>query len=264
MLKYALEKVRDGLVSIAYPQQCRVCSGPVEAWADGVACRGCWLDPARTRLLINSPVCGRCGAPLSGPARPAPAEGPPGCALCLGSSFAAARACGVYSGAVEACLLFLKSHPHICRRLCAIIKQTVSEHSRALACDVVMPVPLHRLRRRERGFNQAALVAKEVARALRVPVDERTLARVKHTERHRAGMDLLDRARSVKSAFVVTRLRLAESRVVLLVDDLFTTGSTVNEAARVLLKAGASRVNVLTVARAVMGEKPPRIRTLDG
>ncbi|HSE98336.1 MAG TPA: double zinc ribbon domain-containing protein, partial [Blastocatellia bacterium] len=64
MLGRALAKLRDGLVSLAYPQMCGVCGGPVESWPDGVACANCWDDPQKTCLLLTRPVCDKCGSPL--------------------------------------------------------------------------------------------------------------------------------------------------------------------------------------------------------
>jgi len=112
-----------------------------------------------------------------------------------------------------------------------------------------MPVPLHRLRERQRGFNQATLIARVISRGFGLRLDDRSLKRIKPTERHRAGMDARDRAKSVERAFEVVRPRLIDGAQVLLVDDLYTTGSTIYAASRALIDAGAQRVNVLTIAR---------------
>lgn len=180
---------------------------------------------------------------------PAPTRAGRLCGRCSSAPFAAARACGVYSGALEASILFLKTAPHICPRLRAIIRRTFSEHHVALRSDVVMPVPLHRLRERQRGFNQAAIIAGLISRGFDLRFDDRSLTRIKPTERHRAGMDASDRAQSVERAFEVARPSLIEGASVLLVDDVFTTGSTICAAAQTLIEAGAQRVNVLTIAR---------------
>ncbi|HWP41891.1 MAG TPA: double zinc ribbon domain-containing protein [Blastocatellia bacterium] len=243
MLKRALGKLRDGLVSLAYPEMCRVCGGPVEAWTDGIACADCWNDPLKTRLLSNKPVCERCGAPLD------PAREKGLCGGCGDAPYATAKACGIYSGTLEASVLFLKTHPHICGRLRAIIDRSYRENRELLASDLIIPVPLARTRRRERGFNQAAIIAKTIRPESGAKLDESSLVRIKHTERHRAGMDKIDRARSVARAFKVVRPRAIEGASILLVDDLYTTGSTVTAATRALLEAGAERVSVFTLAR---------------
>lgn len=252
MLQQTLRNLRDGLLGIAYPEQCRICGKSVESWDDGVACLCCWNDFTVTKL-ISGAVCEKCGIPMSRAApdtRAADAgQRPRLCGMCSALPFSAARACGVYSGALEASILFLKVNPHICARLRAIIGRTFSEHREALASELVVPVPLHRLREKERGFNQAAIIAKVVSRAFSLILDERSLVRRNPTERHRAGMDAADRARSVEQAFSVGSSLLIKGASVLLVDDLYTTGSTICAAARCLVEAGASRVSVLTIAR---------------
>jgi ComF family protein len=117
--------------------------------------------------------------------------------------------------------------------------------------DLVVAVPLHRLRQRERGFNQATIIARLIASRFNLAFDDSTLARVAHTGRHRAGIDAIDRAKSVEGAFKVTRSKEVRGLTVLLIDDLFTTGSTIAAAAGALLDAGAASVRVLTIARAL-------------
>jgi ComF family protein len=245
-----LRRVRDGLMASAYPEQCRLCGCSVESYDDGVACENCWLDPAITKKL-DSPVCAKCGAPLYDHAACRKL-----CGRCAEFPFSAARCCGPYSGALEASILFLKSQPHICRRLREMILRTFSDHRSALLSDIVIPVPLYRARERERGFNQARLIASVIARDFHLRLDDRSLVRVKATERHRVGLDAEDRKKSVERAFIVARTGFVAGKSALLVDDLFTTGSTISAATMALLEAGASRVNVLTIAR-VEGELMP-------
>lgn len=252
MLQQAFRTVRDGMLGLAYPEECRICGGAVESWDDGVACAKCWDDTNVTKH-IHKPVCAKCGAPMSRPFAAEPDSHPMTgfrlCGLCSALPFAAARACGIYSGALEASVLFLKVNPHICSRLRSLIVRTFSEHREALASEVVMPVPLHRLREKQRGFNQAAIVARAISKGFNLPVDDHSLVRTLATERHRAGLDATDRAKSVERAFAVSGLRPINGSKVLLVDDVYTTGSTICAAARALLEAGAQHVNVLTIAR---------------
>jgi ComF family protein len=111
-------------------------------------------------------------------------------------------------------------------------------------------VPLHRTRERERGHNQALLLARNLARATKLEIDEYSLVRHIHTERHRAGMDSRARRDSVADAFAVRRPSAISGRKILLIDDVFTTGATVSECAGVLKAARAADVYVLTIARA--------------
>lgn len=254
MLRRALKQLRDGILSIAYPEDCRICGCPVESYDDGIVCATCWSDESVTSFLHQQFVCFKCGVPIidssSGTNSPVAKEEHRFCGVCTGSPFTLARSCGAYTGALEASILFMKTHPHICARLREILRETFLRHREALAVDVVIPVPLHRMRERTRGFNQATMIAQSLARSFEeLRLDERSLVRVKDTERHRAGMDVVDRRRSVAGAFEVVRPRLIEGAAVLLVDDVYTTGSTVSSAASALVAAGAIRVGVFTVSR---------------
>jgi ComF family protein len=265
----AMQSLRDGLLSLSYPQPCRVCAEFVESWNDGVICAVCWQDPSVTSLFIHKEICWKCGVPLPAvqkfaqslnPESPLPTKTAPQsksqvvpemrqCGRCRELPFAVARACGVYAGSLEANVRFLKSHPHLCRRLRDLIRQAVSANSDVLISDVVMPVPLHPRRKAERGFNQAELIASWIAAEFDLALDTDVLGRSKNTERHRAGLDAIDRARSVERAFAIKDDRQIRNHTVLLVDDVFTTGSTVSAAADCLRQAGASRIAVFTIAR---------------
>jgi ComF family protein len=164
--------------------------------------------------------------------------------------FNVARACGVYEGALLESVLRLKSYPHIAPRLRQLICATFAAHPVLHASDSIIPVPLHPTRLAERSFNQAELIADVLAAETGLRVDTASLLRVKATERHRAGMDARERAKSLQRAFRVHAPRLIAQRVILLVDDVMTTGTTAHEIAQTLLAGGAKAVNVLTVARA--------------
>jgi ComF family protein len=116
--------------------------------------------------------------------------------------------------------------------------------------DLVMPVPLHRRRLVRRGFNQSALLAAAVTRKLRCRLDVTTLVRVIATPPQTA-QDVERRSVNVHNAFAVRYPERVADLKLLLVDDVLTTGATVNECARVLRAAGALRVDVLTIARAI-------------
>ena len=172
------------------------------------------------------------------------------CRRCDAEEFTAARACGIYEGALRAAVLALKREPYVPARRAALLREAAARPPLDSA-RLVVPVPLHPSRERERGFNQAALLARAVAKgAAGLRLDEWSLARVLHSGRHRAGMDARARRESVADSFAVARPRLVAGERVLLVDDVFTTGATASACARVLLAAGASEVYVLTAARA--------------
>lgn len=114
--------------------------------------------------------------------------------------------------------------------------------------DRIMPLPLHPARLRERGFNQSALLAAAMARALGVPLDTASLRRVRCTA-DQAGLSRALRRQNVRAAFAVRTSSLPAARV-LLIDDVRTTGATLGEAARALLEAGCAEVWTLALARA--------------
>ena len=117
---------------------------------------------------------------------------------------------------------------------------------------MVIPVPQSRKRNMERGFNQAEILADLVAKTLDVKMVTDAVIRTSHTPIHRAAMDRKARAVTVERSFEVRIPRLLAGRNILLVDDVLTSGSTASACASVLKKNGASRVDVVTLARAVM------------
>jgi ComF family protein len=116
--------------------------------------------------------------------------------------------------------------------------------------DLVLPVPLHKARLRERGFNHACILAAAVARRFRKPLGLRALRRIRPTQ-SQVSLPEASRTSNVRGAFAVTDPAAIEGRRVVLVDDVYTTGATVAECAVVLRRAGAAAVDVLTLARAV-------------
>jgi ComF family protein len=118
------------------------------------------------------------------------------------------------------------------------------------AFDLLVPVPLHAGRLRERGFNQSLLLAAEISTTTGIPCEKRLLLKVKSTvpQIHLSGSQ---REKEIKGAFRVSCEDRIQRKTVLLIDDVFTTGATVNECSKVLLASGAQRVDVLTLAHAV-------------
>jgi ComF family protein len=246
-LTTALDKLCDAALSLVYPQGCAACGvAEVEARAGAPACAACW-DATRV-FAGDETLCWKCGA-LAWGALPEEKWEAVRCRRCEAEAFTAARACGLYEGALRASVLNMKHEPFVSARLARLL--TGAQRRAPLSsATLVVPVPLHAARERERGFNQAAVIARSLAGRAGLPLDEHSLVRAQHSERHRAGMDARARRESVEDAFEVARPRLVRGERVLLVDDVFTTGATASACARVLLAAGAHEVFVLTVARA--------------
>jgi ComF family protein len=237
----------DSLLALVYPQSCAICGASVESRSLGVACETCWQQ---TQLFAGTEtVCWKCGLPSRGTV-PEEKREQVRCRRCDDDAFTAARACGIYDGALRASVLSLKRKHQIGSRLIELMASTQKQYPLSEATRIV-PVPLHPEREKARGFNQAASLARELSEATSLPLDEISLIRTQHSKRHRAGMDWKGRRDTVADAFQVIYPALIAGEHILIVDDVFTTGATVSSCAQTLLDAGAAEVYVLTIARPV-------------
>jgi ComF family protein len=154
----------------------------------------------------------------------------------------------LYEHGLRESVLSLKRQPHVASHLVNLILGAAQREPLNNATRII-PVPLHENRRRERGFNQASVIAEALSKQLQLPVDEATLSRPVASDKYRAGLDPKARRDTVTGVFEVRYPKLIEGESILLVDDVFTTGATVNSCAEVLLASGAGNVFVLTIAR---------------
>ena len=222
-----------------------VCHALLDSPTRGPVCGGCWAD----LLPFSPPLCRRCGDPLASWRAASLQSGL--CARCrrLPSAIDAGRAWGGYDGALRAILHAFKYHH--CPGLASPLAARLAEVAADLldGADMAVAVPLHWRRRLSRGFNQAALVA----RRLGLPV-RRPLRRARHTA-PQVSLTAAGRRQNVRGAFRLARWpwtrRQVEGRTIVLVDDVSTTGATLEECARLLKAAGARQVRTVTVARAL-------------
>lgn len=239
-----LKTLSNSLLSVVYPQECSVCGLEVESSDDGVACSGCW---GSTRIFTgDETLCIKCGAFLF---ESGSASGAINCQKCVDDSYDRAFSGGLYEIALAASVLSLKRSPNLfarTKRILCVALDRIPLNSRS----VIVPVPLSSRRLFERGFNQASVIGLTISKYSGIPVDDASFIRKVHTPMHRAGMDRKARAMTVKNAFEVVRPKLIEGKDVILVDDIFTSGETASNCARILKKSGAATVNVLTIARA--------------
>lgn len=239
-------RIYDAALALVYPQACAVCGASVESRHDGVACKSCWQT---TRVFTDGDtLCWKCGCLTEAAISDARRQSVR-CGRCDEETFSNARACGFYEGALRASILELKRQAHVPARLARLLLDA-QQRAPLNRAELIVAVPLHPKRERERGFNQALLLARELARVTGLPLDEHSVTRRLHTERHRSGMDAKARRQSVAEAFAVRHPKLVAGKRVLLVDDVFTTGATVSSCAATLKDAGAEEVFVLTVGRA--------------
>ncbi len=240
-----LGTVQDSLLSLIFPQKCHICSGHVSRRADGTACPECW---EATRLFERSELlCNKCGAVLGDKAAPVPVY----CHQCDEHHYNRAAALGVYEKGLAAAVIALKSRPFLPGRVSDSV-QAFTRKSDVFDVDMIVPVPLSVQRQKERGFNQAYIIARSVGLASGLPVDSASLVRSVHTPMHRGGMDQKAREQTVKKAFKVVRPLLVAGKRIVLIDDVLTSGSTASACAEALKKSGVAAVNVFTLARAVL------------
>jgi ComF family protein len=168
--------------------------------------------------------------------------------------YSGARSFGYYSSELRQLVqaFKFKGRRDLARLLAPLIASTCLESWPEREADLIVPVPLHSKRKRERGFNQAALLATRVAGFLGFGCCEKILARVRHTA-PQIGLTDAERSRNVLNAFKCMQPALVRGKRLLLIDDVMTTGATVASATEALLEAGALRVSVVTIARAVPG-----------
>lgn len=226
------------LVALALPPRCPGCGAVVEA--DHRFCAGCWSG----LRFLGDPACAACGAPL-------PIDQGPGmrCAPCLSQTpvHDGVRAAVAYGPVARDVALKLKYGGRLA--LATTMARLMCRHLPDDA-DCLIPVPLHRRRLWTRGYNQSVLIATALAGMRGVPVLRDTLRRTRATPPLR-GMNGRARAKMVRGAFVVADPAVVAGKRIVLIDDVHTSGATIDACALALRRAGAARVTALCWARVV-------------
>lgn len=236
--------ILESVASVLWPDRCVLCQSILETRREAGVCRFC-LDAIPA--IPPSACCSLCGYPLE--IRPA---GPPPslCPACRETlpPYAGARSCAVYEGAARDLVHHFKferkARLHI--PLAGLLGRCLSEAGGDWSPDVVTAVPLHPSRRRERGFDQSVLLARRLSRLLGLPY--RSLLRKKRPAPPQSLTGPESRRANVAGAYAARSRRRVPGSV-LLVDDVLTTGATVEECVKVLTEAGVSKVFVLTICR---------------
>ncbi|WP_235976621.1 ComF family protein [Sandaracinobacteroides hominis] len=233
----------NALVDLLMPPACMVCKAEVAT--PGSLCAECWSAlPA-----IEGARCQQCSIPL-----PIQWQAESHCLSCIAEppAFDTAHAPFLYEGPSRQLVLGLKNGkeawaPHMAAAMLRAAPETPPD-------AIVVPVPLHRWRLMERGYNQSLLLAREIARQTGATLAIDSLIRVKSTPRTR-GMNRRQRERNVSGAFRASGVPTGAR--ILLVDDVITTGATASACARVLKRAGAATVSLLTYARVAATDAKP-------
>lgn len=227
-----------------FPSFCGVCSRLLEKRGERVVCASC-LDTLRPASSSFCPCCGRFYE----------ADGDSHeCQKCLWESppFTIHRSCARYSGTLKDIILLYKyRHFEILGKVLAEFAHTSLGKDDGLwqGVEAVIPVPLHPKKQKQRGFNQSEIIAKEIARLKKKEYVGGRLVKVRNVL-PQTSLEAGERERNVKGAFDVVNSERLKGKVVLLVDDVYTTGSTIRECSAVLKKAGAREVRAFTIAQA--------------
>lgn len=234
----------NALQDLLYPARCMSCGVDVDI--QGNLCPGCWKETA----FLSRPFCDCCGYPFE-----FPVDDGALCGACIASAppFSHARSIMKYDEGARKIILRLKhadrleSVPALARWLANAGAEVVE------SADFILPVPLHRRRLFRRRYNQSALLGKALERLSGKLMLPQALTRVRATPPQQ-GLKRHQRHENMRGAFAVDPRYAGriKDRTLLLIDDVFTTGATVEACARVLLRAGAKKVNVLTLARVVL------------
>ena len=241
-----MQAISDAFLNLFYPEECFICSSPIARRQDCGLCDDCWHKVLNLR--IDGARCPSCGVPL-----PGFADGFNNlCLDCIRQppSYSGARSFGYYSTEMRQVVHELKFEGRrpLAKLLAPLMAEVFYESWQRDDFDFITAVPLYHARRRERGFNQAELLGRALARLIGLP-ELRTLRRAVATK-SQVGLSDAQRLENVRNAFRCTNIDRIAGKRILLIDDVMTTGATVASAARALINAGAEKVSVLTVARA--------------
>jgi ComF family protein len=240
-----LRAAADGLLAVLIAPPCAACGEPLHHPTRGAVCDTCWT----TISTFVPPLCSRCGDPL--PSWRVISIDTGTCPRCRRrpSSIAGCRAIGPYEGSLRAIVQALKYDRR--RSLAIELGRRMRDACEEIlnGADLVVPVPLHARRRRARGFNQAADLARHLGLPV-VPVLRRRQATPSQTD-----LPASRRHANVRQAFALKRTADVRGLCIVLVDDVSTTGATLEACARVLVNAGAREIRAVTAARVV--SKPP-------
>jgi ComF family protein len=238
-------KIFARFLELIYPPKCHVCQCFLTG--DGSETDHICPECLESLVRITSPLCPSCGIPFV-----SRVEEDHLCGDCIRKRphFDALAAPFLYEGAIMDAVHQIKYNGR------TYIARSVGEMATSLAKErfgdtkgfLMMPVPLHPKRLRERGFNQSLVIARAIASNLGTEVDFLSLRRIKYTQ-PQTGLKKAERRRNVRGAFGLAGQPDLKGKTVMLVDDVATTGSTLNECAKVLKKSGCEKVFCLVLAR---------------
>jgi len=245
-----IEYIKEGLLNFVFPLDCKICGKPIRESRGYSICEDC----IKAIELIEPPYCVKCGKPLI-PNDFFKQNKNIICANCREKkySFEFARSVGIYSDVLRKCIHLFKYYGEkkLAKPLGKLLIDYLSKNKEfGRDIDLIIPVPLHQNNYKKRGFNQSALLSKVIGDYFSIPVGEDILIKKKFTP-FQVNLSKKEREKNILRAFSVEKPEEIKEKNVLILDDVFTSGSTVEECAKELKKAQAKKIFVLTLARTI-------------
>lgn len=242
MLKRVLSSISRAVTAGLFPPVCSFCdAGGVDS--DSLLCPSC----AQAIEWVQEPFCRQCGRVAAGLLH----DGPGICGSCLAAlpPYESARYGAFYDGELRKAIIRFKFYGalHLRRVLAHLLIQAFHKHFADTSFDVIVPVPIHRSRLISRGFNQVVVLAEQLARETGIALDRTSLRKIRETA-PQVGLTRAQRTANLRGSMAVVRPDAVKGKVVLLVDDVATSGATIRETSKILKRAGASRIHCLMLA----------------
>lgn len=237
-----LNKIFSKIISLIYPPRCISCDR-IMSEDDEFICEDCL---GSINFLDNENLCTRCSCPI--------AHSHSLCAVCAKENrfFDKNFSCAKYSGGIKdaICRFKFEKRPDHYLGLGSLLVMKFLNEKELLGVDIITAVPIHNKRMAERGFNQSELLARYLSKKVCIEFSKDTIVKIRDIPPQSTLKAISDRRKNVKNAFSLTKKGVFRGKTVLLIDDVYTTGSTADEVSRIIKKDGAKAVYVLTVANA--------------
>jgi competence protein ComFC len=242
-LLHSLLDLKDDLLDFVYPQHCAICKKYLRREEKDI-CEVCW----NSLVVLTDPFCPYCKSFVE--------EEKTECSFCKFAGefsedhkISLVRSLGRFDDYYRELVHRFKYGKKIPlgKRLGQRLGETINDDSIFSKSDFLIPVPLHKSRYRERGFNQSEIIAEEISKATGLPFLKDMLKRKKNTK-DQTNLSPQQREENVRGAFVVTEPEMINGKKIILVDDVITTGATLSECARMLKQAGAEKILGMTIA----------------
>ena len=233
--------LKNELIRLLFPDICLVCEEIYTEGGDVCICRKCM---ERVRYCRDYARCRICSAPVS--------DGHTLCSRCAADKrcFTGNYSCVVYRGQLHGAILKFKfyNRPYYFRSFAEMLLNELAAHDASDNFDLVAYVPIHRKKLKKRGYDQSRLLAEYIAKRLRLPLAAGSIVKIKDTPPQSRIKLYAERVKNVKDAFSVPDGSVFAGRRVLLIDDIYTTGATLNEVSGIILKCGAKSCHAATIA----------------